>query len=137
MAGTALNRPLQALSNLVRQELDTYRAARSAGDQAAAWRALENAHILSQSNLALHLRTHIAMLGFAVALRDGREATGQAIRLALAPLGALTGRLPWGNSGRASVSAFRPMPVAGDLRAKLAAAGIRLPDPDGTREDIE
>ena len=116
------------LALLVEQELAAYRAARSSGEPARAWRALENAHILSQSDLALHLRAHLAMLGHAVLLRDWREAAGQAIRLALAPLGALTGRLPWGNTGRASVSAFRPMPVAEDLKAKLATAGVILPD---------
>ncbi|MBT8427288.1 MAG: DUF3703 domain-containing protein, partial [Erythrobacter sp.] len=32
-----------------------------------------------------------------------------------APLGNLTGRLPWGNTGRANVSAFAPMPYPDDL----------------------
>lgn len=67
------------------------------------------------------------MLGYAIALRDWREAFGQAIRLALAPLGALTGRLAWGNTGRANVSAFRPMPVRPDLGAKLTIAGAHTP----------
>ena len=116
-----------SLPSLVEQELRAYRAARAAGDSSSAWRALEDAHILSQSSLGPHLRVHAAMLGYAVVLRDWREACGQAIRLALAPLGSLTGRLPWGNTGRASVSAFRPMPVSDDLRAKLSAAGVRLP----------
>lgn len=118
-----------SLPSIVEQELRTYRAARAAGDTPAEWRALEDAHILSQSSLAPHLRVHAAMLGYAVARRDWREASGQAIRLALTPLGSLTGRLPWGHSGRASVSAFRPMPISDDLRAKLSAAGVHLPAP--------
>ena len=115
------------LPSLVEQELRAYRAARASGDTLRAWRALEDAHILSQPSLGPHLRVHAAMLGYAVALRDWREASGQIVRLALAPLGSLTGRLPWGNTGRASVSAFRPMPVSDGLRAKLSTAGARLP----------
>jgi hypothetical protein len=46
--------------------------------------------------------------------------TGQLARLALAPLGALTGRMPWGNNGRSNVSAFKPMPIPDDLQDLLA-----------------
>ena len=42
------------------------------------------------------------MLGFAVELRDWREIAGQVVRLALAPLGAMTGRIPVGNTGRST-----------------------------------
>ena len=44
-----------------------------------------------------------------------------AIRLALAPLGHLSGRLPLGNPGRATVSAFAPLPVRPELAALIAA----------------
>jgi hypothetical protein len=59
------------------------------------------------------------MLEFAVALRDWREVTGQVVRLILAPLGALTGRIPVGNTGRSNVSAFQPMAIPDDLRRAL------------------
>lgn len=116
-----------SLPSLIAQELQAYRAARRSRDAARAWQALEDAHVLSQSSLVPHLRVHAAMLGYAVALRDWREASGQIARLALAPLGALTKQLPWGNTGRSSVSAFRPMPIRPELRAKLSAAGAWLP----------
>nr|WP_262504090.1 DUF3703 domain-containing protein [Sphingosinithalassobacter sp. CS137] len=47
------------------------------------------------------------------------EASGQIARLALAPLGNLTGRLPIGNTGRSDVSAFARLEIPSDLRAVL------------------
>jgi hypothetical protein len=101
---------------LIATEMATYRASRSANDTAKAWSALERAHIVSQPYLGPHLANHWAMLGFAAAQGDARELVGQVVRLALAPLGALTGRIPIGNIGRATVSAFKPMPIPEDLR---------------------
>jgi len=97
-------------------ELRRHADAVSAGDTAVAWTALERAHILAQPRLVPHLRVHALMLRHAIATRDRREVLGQLARLALAPLGAATGRIPVGNTGRASVSAFRPMPIPSDLR---------------------
>jgi hypothetical protein len=59
------------------------------------------------------------MLAFADALRDWREVTGQVVRQILALLGALTGRIPVGNTGCSNVSAFQPMAVPDDLRRAL------------------
>lgn len=42
------------------------------------------------------------------------------LRLALAPLGNLTGRIPQGNTGRSNVSAFQSMEVPDDLRQIMA-----------------
>ena len=99
-----------------------FHTARASGEQATAWRHLERAHIVSQPQLGLHLASHVSMLGFAVELHDWRETVGQIVRLALAPLGALTGRIPVGNTGRSNVSAFQPMPVPDDLRRAVDAA---------------
>lgn len=104
---------------LIGEELAAFRVAHLAGNITAAWVALERAHILSQPYLGPHLANHWAMLGFAVELRDWREVAGQLARLILAPLGALTGSIPIGNTGRSNVSAFKPMPIADDLRAKM------------------
>lgn len=97
-------------------ELRVYRTARAIGDFAAAWRHLERAHIVAQPRFWLHMGSHITMLAFAFSRRDMREMSGQLLRIALVPLGALTGRLPTGNTGRARVSAFAPMPVPDDLQ---------------------
>ena len=105
---------------LIRREMKRYHVRRRAGDDGAAWHALERAHIIAQSFLMPHLASHWTMLGFALRQRDGREAMGQLFRLALVPLGAMTGRLPVGNTGRARVSAFQPMPVPADLAVLIS-----------------
>lgn len=104
---------------LIADEMARYRAARRIMDDAAAWQALERAHILAQSYFAPHLASHWHMLDFAMRLRDWREVAGQLLRLALVPLGSLSGRLPIGNTGRARINAFRSMPVPSDLAARL------------------
>ncbi|GAB3146683.1 hypothetical protein GCM10027290_28830 [Micromonospora sonneratiae] len=107
----------------VRAAFDTeMHDARTATDPAAAWRAAERAHILSQPWPWPHTVVHGAMLRRALGERDVGEAIGQVIRLALAGPGSATGRYPTGNTGRASVSLTRPMPVPDDLAAVLATA---------------
>ena len=104
---------------LIAEEMARYRAGRRIMDDAAAWQALERAHIVARSYFAPHLASHWHMLDFAMRLPDWREAAGQLFRLALVPLGSLIGRLPTGNTGRARISAFRSMPVPSDLAARL------------------
>ncbi len=114
-------RPATQMPGLVNAELARHRSAARVGDAGAAWRALERAHILSQPDLSMHLRVHWAMLGYAARQRDLREVAGQTLRLALAPIGSLTGRIPVGNTGRSNVSAFEPMAIPADLRAVIDA----------------
>lgn len=109
--------------SLVEVELERYRWAASVGDVGSAWWALERAHMVSQSALLLHLRVHVIMLAYALRTADLAEAGGQLLRLVLAPLGALGGRTPMGNTGRARVDPFMPMPIPGDLRRALEEAG--------------
>lgn len=104
---------------LIVAEMAAYRAARVANDSATAWKVLERALIVSQPFLWLHLASHMAILGFAVHERDPKEIFGQIIRLALAPLGAMTGRIPVGNTGRSNVSAFQSMELPADLRREI------------------
>lgn len=113
---------LSSARQLLDGELIAYRLARGESDAAAAWRALERAHIISQPFLTLHIASHMAMLKFAIDERNIPEIIGQLARLALAPLGALTGRIPIGNTGRSNVSAFEPMPVPEDLKAAMKDA---------------
>jgi hypothetical protein len=107
------------LREVIADEMASYAVARMQGDTVAAWRALERTHILSQSYLGLHLANHCAMLCFAARERDVREIVGQILRLALAPLGAISGHTPTGNTGRSNVSAFAPMEVPADILAIL------------------
>jgi hypothetical protein len=80
---------------------------------------LERAHILSQPLAGPHVRTHIAMLGFAVRRRDRHEVLGQMLRVLLAAPGTWSGRYPTGNTGGADVSALLIMDIPDDLRAIL------------------
>lgn len=91
-------------------------------DHESRWAWLMAAHIVGQQNFGLHWRSHVAMLRFALKTRDYPEAAGQLMRLSLVPLGHVAGRLPAGNSGRATVSAFRPMAVAPALRELISQA---------------
>ncbi len=109
-----------ALSDAIAVERKRYVMAARQSDTETAWRALERAHILSQPMLGQHMHVHWLMLCYAVRLRDIREMLGQIARLALAPIGALAGRVPMGNTGRSNVSAFAPMPIPEDLRPLLA-----------------
>ena len=95
------------------------RAARTRGDGPGEWRHLERAHIVSQPMAGVHVRTHVAMLGYGLRHRDLREVVGQVLRLTVAAPGSWTGRYPLGNTGGANVSALRPMPIPHDLRALL------------------
>ena len=104
---------------LIAGEMAVFAQAKGSKDRDGAWLALERAHIVSQAYLGLHLASHWAMLRFAISERDIKEVAGQIFRLALAPLGAISGCIPVGNTGRANVSAFQPMEVPQDLRAKL------------------
>ena len=76
---------------------------------------LSKAHILGQRNFSRHWRVHAAMLGLGLVQRDVREVLGQLFRLALVPLGHLSGRLPIGNPGHAGINAFEPMPIPKEL----------------------
>jgi hypothetical protein len=96
-------------------------AASRRGDDAAAWAHLERAHILSQPLAGRHVRTHLAMLRFAVRTGRVREVVGQTFRVLVAAPGSWSGRYPVGNTGGSDVSAFVRMPVPADLRALLQA----------------
>lgn len=91
----------------------------AAANPAAAMPLLERAHVLGQREMGSHLRVHLLMLSAAWVLRDGRELRGQLLRLALTPIGHLSGRLPMGNTGASNVSPFEPMALPPDLEPLL------------------
>jgi len=88
---------------------------RLAGYPRRAFAALEQAHVLGQRDFSAHLRVHGWMLRVGWETGDSREVVGQLMRLALVPLG----RLPIGNTGGASVSAFAPMGIPPELKRLL------------------
>lgn len=107
-----------ALRAAFETELTAAGAAEARGDTEAAFRHLERAHILSQRYTLRHVYAHWRMLRLAARIGDRREMLGQVTRIVAA---ALFSRIwvPAGNTGRATVSALRPMPIPDDLRAVL------------------
>ena len=89
-------------------------------DPSQAWNHLERAHILSQPMAGRHVRTHLAMLRFAISTRKPHEVAGQVFRTLVAAPGSWSGRYPLGNTGGADVSAFAAMDIPNDLRPLLA-----------------
>ena len=89
--------------------------ARRSGE-ALAW--LERAQILTQRRPWLHARSHWLMLRAGWQQGDLREVLGQMLRI---PAALLFSRIwvPVGNTGRARVSAFQPMPISEELRRLL------------------
>ncbi|MBA4214991.1 MAG: hypothetical protein C0449_18110 [Polaromonas sp.] len=96
--------------------------AKTATSAEQAWLYLEAAHVVGQLHVKPHLQTHTQMLKLSLRTRDWPEAMGQVMRLALVPLGHLSGRLPLGNPGRATVSAFEPLPVRPELAELITRA---------------
>lgn len=117
--------------------LDEAAALRARREINAAWMLLEDAHVLSQPWVRPHLRVHVAMLSLGWSQRNRSEVVGQLGRLVVAGPGSALGRYPVGNTGRAAVSAFEPMPIRDDLALLLddpehsaqgdTASGPRLP----------
>lgn len=108
-----------AARRVIADEMAAYRSALEERDDDRAWHHLERVHIVSQPFLGPHLNSHGVMLQVAIKQRDWGEVLGQIVRIILAPIGALTGRLPVGNIGRSHVSAFAPMPIPADLADAL------------------
>jgi hypothetical protein len=108
-----------------------YQALPAQADPEPRWTWLMAAHVVGQARFSLHWDSHVRMLKLAVSLRDGREAAGQLMRLALVPLGHALQRLPAGNVGRATVNAFRPMRPPEPVRQAIALALEGAPQPPG------
>ncbi len=94
------------------------------GERDARWLLLEAAHVVGQTRFVPHLKTHMVMFGQARHEGDWPEMAGQLMRVALVPLGHALGRLPLGNPGRSTVSAFQTMPVRDDIAQAIASARL-------------
>lgn len=95
--------------------LERRRAVEAGTDRAAAWRHLERAHVIAQPYPVAHTGSHLAMLRLAVSTRARREVSGQVVRIVLAGVASLVGRVPNGNTGRADVALGATMPIPDDL----------------------
>lgn len=110
-----------ALRKAYEAELASARAARRTGGVDVAFHHLERAHILSQRHTLQHVYVHWLMLRLGAATGAWGEVAGQARRIVAA---ALFSRIwvPVGNTGRANVSAVKPMAIPADLLPALADA---------------
>jgi hypothetical protein len=84
-------------------------------DFETAFRHLERAHVLAQRMTGRHTFIHWRMLIAGLRRGDLREVVGQLPRIVASILFSCLW-VPRGNSGRARVSALKPMPVPADLR---------------------
>lgn len=99
-------------------ELSAANAATMGGKAEVAFHHLERAHILSQRHTLEHVHVHWLMLRLGASVGGWREVFGQFTRMIAA---AVFSRIwvPAGNTGRADVSALKPMPIPDDLRSIL------------------
>ncbi len=104
-------------------ELSAANAAASSRQPELAFRYLERAHILSQRHTGQHVGVHWLMLKLGASVGDWREVLGQVSRILAASLFSRIW-VPIGNTGRANVSALRPMSIPEDLRAVLEEDGV-------------
>jgi hypothetical protein len=97
------------------REISLAQDALSRRDHAVCFAHLERAHVLAQRRTLRHTYVHWLMLRAGLSQRDYREVIGQLLRMIAA---VLVSRIwiPLGNTGRARVSAFKPMAVPADLR---------------------
>ena len=114
-----MNGPLRAAYDA---ELEAADAAALGGKTEVAFNHLERAHILGQRHTREHVRAHWLMLRLGASAGAWREVFGQTTRIVAA---ALFSRIwvPTANTGRANVSALKPMLIPGDLRAVLENDG--------------
>ena len=114
---------MESLRTAFLAELAAARAATIAGDSERAFRHLARAHILSQRLTWQHVQVHWLMLKLGASLRDWHEVAGQVSRILAATLFSRIW-VPIGNTGRANVSAMKPMPVPQDLRVLMENSGV-------------
>ena len=112
-----------ALRNAYEAELSAAKTATAGGNVDVAFQHLERAHILSQRHTSEHVHVHWLMLRLGASAGSWREVIGQTTRIVAA---AVFSRLwvPIGNTGRANVSAIKPMSVPDDLLSVLENDGV-------------
>ena len=101
-----------AIASRFENELKIFERLENASDR---WNQLERLHIIAQSNITFHYKTHLMMLRLAIKESNLWEVLGQLLRLVLVAPGHLLGTLPRGNVGTTRVSAFKPMKLPSDL----------------------
>ena len=97
-------------------EIARSREAHCRGDPERAFRHLERAHVIGQTFVGAHAKTHWLMLALEIRRRRITAAFGQAVRLVLGMIGSAVGVVPIGNTGGTDISMFKRLPIAPDLQ---------------------
>lgn len=92
------------------------------GDFEAAFRHLENAHVLGQESTWWHVKVHGLMFCWAVRQRDVKECIGQMIRIGGAATKTAIGLVPAGNTGGTDISPFKRLPIRPEHQLKINKA---------------
>jgi Protein of unknown function (DUF3703) len=77
---------------------------------------IERAHVLGQTFVVPHARSHWLMLRLEIQRKKPVAVLGQVARLVLGVLGSAVGKVPVGNTGGSNVSMFKRMPIAPELQ---------------------
>lgn len=83
---------------------------------ARAFTHLERAHVLGQTFVWPHARSHWLMCRIELRRRRGAAAWGQVVRIILGSIGSALGVVPVGNTGGTNVGMFERMPVSPELQ---------------------
>jgi hypothetical protein len=113
------------IRDTINRNLREAREARMFKDYDRCWALLEDAHVLSQPWVWMHVRVHGSMCVTGMAQRDVREVHGQVLRFLVGGPASAVGKYPMGNTGRARVPAKQPMPIRSDLAMMLERSGQR------------
>jgi hypothetical protein len=103
-------------NKFISDEYEKFYISSELGDIEQSWIYLQRIHIVSQSILVDHLKSHLNMLFYAVKTGDIKEIFGQVLRLMLAPIGNFLRRIPAGNRGTSDVSPFLRETIPNDLK---------------------
>jgi hypothetical protein len=110
------------ISKYVDAEIDIASNLVKKNELESAFHHLERAHVLGQSVTIEHNRVHWLMLKLGWKKKDWREIFGQMFRIVGASTKTPFGIYPTGNTGRANVSPFKPLPIPDDLQKIIKEA---------------
>lgn len=85
-------------------------------DFISAMNSLERAHILAQYFPVAHTIVHWKMLVLGFKTKNSKEIIAQIVRILVAGIGSVTGRIPVGNLGSARIPIFQFMEIPDDLK---------------------
>jgi hypothetical protein len=88
----------------------------AAGDLGRAFKHLERAHVIGQTFVGAHSKTHWLMLTLEIRRRRVGAVIGQVVRLILGAIGSAVGVVPTGNTGGTDISMFERLPIAPELQ---------------------